>query len=411
GLGGYEARHVVAGDPSDLAELLESLPHADEANATAGRIDDDVGQLPFELLGELEAHRLLPLDAVRLLQGRCVVPAALGTRALHDRARVRDRARDEIHLRAVRRGLAHDRLRRCVRHHDDNADARARPVCGPGSSGVACCGERDRAHAKLERSGDADRGAACLERPGRQQALVLHAQVWDSELLPYPARVEERRHRLAERHDVRGIVHREELAVAPHRRGPPREDLTLHRLVDSLEVVPNEERTTIVGACLLQRVELEVLAAARALEVRRERCHAARSIFAPSARRRVSRSWKPRSICSTLLMTLLPVAQSVAARSAMPARMSGLRSSAARSFDGPITTARCGSASTMCAPISRVSVSTKKSLPSNIHSWMSTTPSACVANAVAMLVRSVGKPGHTCGFSVGIASPRSGSMR
>src|SRR6185503_11089471 len=88
GLGGYEARNVVAGDPSDLAELLESLPHADEADATAGRIDDDVGQLPFELLGELVAHRLLPLDAVGLLQRRRVVPSALGTRALDDRSGV-----------------------------------------------------------------------------------------------------------------------------------------------------------------------------------------------------------------------------------------------------------------------------------------------------------------------------------
>src|SRR5207253_2391235 len=110
------------------------------------------------------------------------------------------------------------------------------------------------------------------------------------------------------------------------------------------------ERATVDDAGLLQRVDLEVLATARALEVRRETPaslaergplpprHAARSIFAPSARRRVSRSSKPRSICSTLLMTLLPV-----------------------------------------------------------------------AHRVAMLVRSVGKPGQTCGFRVGIASPRSGS--
>src|SRR6266508_1662772 len=55
GLGGYEARHVVAGDPSDLTELHEALPHADETDAATGRIHDDVGQLPLKLFGELEA--------------------------------------------------------------------------------------------------------------------------------------------------------------------------------------------------------------------------------------------------------------------------------------------------------------------------------------------------------------------
>ncbi len=48
--------------------------------------------------------------------------------------------------------------------------------------------------------------------------------------------------------------------------------------------------------------------------------------------------------------------------------------------------------------------------PGYIHSWMSTVPSAWVATAVAMLVRSDGKPGQTCDCTFGIAPPRSCSM-
>ena len=102
---------------------------------------------------------------------------------------------------------------------------------------------------------------------------------------------------------------------------------TLHRTLHAWEVVTHEERSAVLGTGLLECVDLEVLRAARALKVRRERCHAARSIFAPSTRRRSSSASYPRSICSTLLMIERPFAHSVAASSAMPARMSGLRRS------------------------------------------------------------------------------------
>ena len=72
-------------DPAELLHLVEGLPHADQARAAAGRIDDRVGQLPAEVLGELVAHRLLALDAVRLLERRDVVPA-LARRAFRRRS-------------------------------------------------------------------------------------------------------------------------------------------------------------------------------------------------------------------------------------------------------------------------------------------------------------------------------------
>ena len=55
-------------DPAQLAQLQQRLVDADQADPAAGRVDDDVGQPPAELLDDLQAHRLLALEPVRLLE-------------------------------------------------------------------------------------------------------------------------------------------------------------------------------------------------------------------------------------------------------------------------------------------------------------------------------------------------------
>ena len=77
----------------------------------------------------------------------------------------------------------------------------------------------------------------------------------------------------------------------------------------------------------------------------------------------------------------------------MPARMSGEDSRSPRSRAGPVTIARCGSHSTMSAPI-EISLSVKTRRFSNIHSWISTEPAHWVASATAIDVRSAGNAGH-----------------
>src|SRR4029079_18836805 len=83
------ARTLLA-DEADGFELGECLPHTDQAGAATGRIEDDVGNLPAELLGKFEAHRLLTFDPVRLLQGRGVEPANLGLSLADDLAAIID---------------------------------------------------------------------------------------------------------------------------------------------------------------------------------------------------------------------------------------------------------------------------------------------------------------------------------
>src|SRR5207249_1498326 len=55
GLSGHEAR-LFRVEPADCSELVECLPHADEADSAAGWVHDHVRHAPSELLCELEPH-------------------------------------------------------------------------------------------------------------------------------------------------------------------------------------------------------------------------------------------------------------------------------------------------------------------------------------------------------------------
>src|SRR5919199_1430215 len=105
-------------------------------------------------------------------------------------------------------------------------------------------------------------------------------------------------------------------------------------------------------------------------------------------------------------ISLWPAAQGAAISIAMPARMSGGASRSPRSRDGPVTMARCGSHSTMSAPID-TSLSVKIMRFSNIHSWTSTEPLHCVASATAIEVRSAGNAGHGPSWILALNSPTS----
>src|SRR3954447_24583061 len=109
-----------------------------------------------------------------------------------------------------------------------------------------------------------------------------------------------------------------------------------------------------------------------------------------------------------LPISVRPSAHSAASITAMPARMSGDSTRAARSRRGPWTSARCGSAMKMLAPI-EISLSQKNRRDSNIHSWTRTSPSLWVASATAIEVRSAGKAGHGPSWTLEVCSPMSRS--
>ena len=96
--GGLHRHHARApgADEADGLQLGEGLPHADQAGAAAGGIEDDVRHLPPQLFGQFQPHGLLALDPVGLLEGRDVEPAGLGLALADDLAAIIDQAVDAV---------------------------------------------------------------------------------------------------------------------------------------------------------------------------------------------------------------------------------------------------------------------------------------------------------------------------
>src|SRR2546430_3136843 len=86
-----DALSLQANQP-DPVKLAEVIPDAVEAGAPASRVDDRVGQYPFQLLGQLEAHGLFALDAIRLFESAEVEGASLLTDQTRQAAAVGDQA-------------------------------------------------------------------------------------------------------------------------------------------------------------------------------------------------------------------------------------------------------------------------------------------------------------------------------
>src|SRR5206468_3460687 len=88
-------------DQPDRLQFLERFPHANEAGAAAGRIENRVRQLPAQLLRKLESHHFLALEAVRLLQSRAVEPQPLRSALPDQRAAFVDLPIGDIDARAI----------------------------------------------------------------------------------------------------------------------------------------------------------------------------------------------------------------------------------------------------------------------------------------------------------------------
>ena len=171
-------------DPAELAQLEQRLVDADEADAAAGRVDDHVGHLPAELLDDLEAHRLLALDPVGLL--------AASTTSNQPSAR----------RRPPPTSAPASPISPSTRCSSAPAATHSRRVISGASTGIAIVariparaayvaqaapalplvGIASRVTPSSRGPGHADRGAAGLERAGRDQPLVLDQQSRHAEL-------------------------------------------------------------------------------------------------------------------------------------------------------------------------------------------------------------------------------------
>ena len=156
------ARPLLA-DPAQRLQFGESLPHADNAGAAAGRIKDDVGHFPAELLGQLDAHRLLALDAVGLAQGRAIEPANALLAFGDELAAIVDQPVDEVDRGALHRDFADIDGRRVVGTENRRSDAGARAIGRHRRAGIAVGRHRYVPDAELLRHRHGEHEAARLE--------------------------------------------------------------------------------------------------------------------------------------------------------------------------------------------------------------------------------------------------------
>ena len=158
---------------ADGLQLGEGLPHADQPGAAAGRIEDHVGQVPAELLGQFQPHRLLAFDPIRLLERGDVEPADLGFALADDLAAIVDQAIDAVDRRALQLDLADIDFRRVFRTEDRALDTRAGRIGGERRAGIAVGRHRHVLDAERFRHRHRHHQAARLERARRQAPFVL----------------------------------------------------------------------------------------------------------------------------------------------------------------------------------------------------------------------------------------------
>ena len=229
-------------DEADFFQFGERLPHADQSGAAASRIEDHIRYLPIELFGQLKSHGLLALDPVRLLQGGGIEPADFRFSFADDLAAVVDQAVDAVDRGALQRDFADIHLRRILRTEDRTLDAGMRGVSRERRAGIAV--GRHRHVLDAERFGHRHRHhqAARLERAGRQAPFVLHQDFAAAELGRKLRHADQRRDRLAEADDVRGIAHRQQFAVAPQIGRAVAKRRFAQRLAHAGEIVAHQQR-------------------------------------------------------------------------------------------------------------------------------------------------------------------------
>src|SRR6185436_5023208 len=164
-LDGEEPRHGVL-DPAGVAQLLKRLPHSDQTGATARRVDDGLGEAPPELLGELDAHRFLAFDPVRLPQRRDVKCPALGSKLAGGFPAVPDVTVHQDEISPKGPDLLENRGRGRPRGEYVNRNTSAARIGGKRYPGIPGSGYREFLDPAPDSTGDGRGKPAGLERAG-----------------------------------------------------------------------------------------------------------------------------------------------------------------------------------------------------------------------------------------------------
>ena len=196
GLNADHARPPGA-DPAQPFHLVKGFPHADESGPAAGRVDDDIRELPVELLGQFIAHGFFALDPVGLFERRDIEPALPVLTFGHHPAAVGDEAVNQGHPGAVVLTLQTVGQRHVARHEDMGFQPGPGGVGGQRAGRVAGRGNGQFFHPEFFGHGHGHGHAAGLERGGRverfvfdvqprQPELAAQARAWRSGVQPSP---------------------------------------------------------------------------------------------------------------------------------------------------------------------------------------------------------------------------------
>ena len=266
-LRGDQARQLV--DKADSVEVLETLPHARDGAAVADGDGEVVGHLPAELLGDLERDSLLALGEVGVDGGVAVVPAPLVDGLLGKLEGLLIVALHGNDVRTEGHQLRDLALGGAGGNEDEGLETRGGGVARERAGRIAGGRAGDDLRARLLRLGDRHSGGTVLEGRGGVLAVVLHPQLLEAEELRKTVLLIERAPAHAQRRVGRGLLHGQQLAVAPHRVRAALELFLGEIGLDVIVIVDDVEDTAAlaVGEVGHGLVFLAALDAARAFHI------------------------------------------------------------------------------------------------------------------------------------------------
>ena len=225
-----------------MLELFECLPHTDDSDAATGGIKDGVRQLPAELLGGFEAHRLLAFDAIGFFQGRQIEPA-FGCFSFHHALRtIADESIDERYMRSKDPGFDEIGNRDIARHEDVGFNTSSGGVCSRCSSRISCSGYGDLLDTKFAAHRNRARDTAGLEGERGIHAFILEPEIIAFEAFAEMMEPMQRREAFLQRHDVLFGTNRQHRCVSPHRPRRISKRVAVPLATHFFEVIPHQQR-------------------------------------------------------------------------------------------------------------------------------------------------------------------------